>query len=349
MSGTMGRKPTVNLNLPPRMRARARGNKVHYYYDAGGKPRKEIPLGSDYALAVRKWTELQVDQPMPETHLTFRKVAERYAKDAVVGILSKAPRTQRDNLVELGFLYQFFDNPPALLDSIRPIHIRQYMDWRGQTAKVRANREKALFSHIWNCARNWGYTDLPNPCAGIEGFTEKGRKDIYIEETMFAAVYAAASQTLRDAMDLAYLTGQRPADVLKMNETDIRDDVLHIAQRKTGQKLRISVEGELAALLERVAKRKESHPIRNLALVVDDNGQRLSYSALRAHFDRAREAAGIAKADFQFRDLRAKAATDKAESTGDIRQAQKQLGHTTVTMTEHYTRQRRGEKVSPTK
>jgi integrase len=198
-------------------------------------------------------------------------------------------------------------------------------------------------------ARDWGYTDLPNPCAGIKGYSEKGRKEIYIEEAAFTAVHTAASQPLRDAMDLAYLTGQRPADVLKMNETDIREGMLHIAQRKTGQKLRINVEGEFAALLGRIAKRKEAHPIRNLALVVDDNGQRLSYSSLRAHFDRAREAAGIAKADFQFHDLRAKAATDKAESTGDIRQAQKQLGHTTITMTEHYTRQRRGEKVSPTK
>ncbi|MGE8281602.1 MAG: tyrosine-type recombinase/integrase [Stenotrophomonas sp.] len=49
------------------------------------------------------------------------------------------------------------------------------------------------------------------------------------------------------------------------------------------------------------------------------------------------------------RDLRAKAATDKAESAGDIRQAQRQLGHTTVSMTEHYARRRKSGKVTPTK
>jgi integrase len=48
-------------------------------------------------------------------------------------------------------------------------------------------------------------------------------------------------------------------------------------------------------------------------------------------------------------DLRAKAGTDKADSSADIREAQKQLGHTTVTMTEHYTRNRRGAKVTPTR
>ena len=61
---------------------------------------------------------------------------------------------------------------------------------------------------------------------------------------------------------------------------------------------------------------------------------------LRNRFDEAREAAG---ATFQFRDIRAKAATD----TGDLGHAQKLLGHKTRDMTEHYTRSRRGEKVKP--
>ena len=52
--------------------------------------------------------------------------------------------------------------------------------------------------------------------------------------------------------------------------------------------------------------------------------------------------------NFQFRDLRAKAGTDKAESQ-DIHAAQKQLGHKTIIMTEHYVRERLGDKVEPTK
>ncbi|MBE0268443.1 tyrosine-type recombinase/integrase, partial [Xylella fastidiosa subsp. multiplex] len=51
----------------------------------------------------------------------------------------------------------------------------------------------------------------------------------------------------------------------------------------------------------------------------------------------------------QFRDLRAKAATDKADLAGDMRQAQAQLGHASVTMTEHYVRKRKGAKVTPTR
>jgi integrase len=46
-----------------------------------------------------------------------------------------------------------------------------------------------------------------------------------------------------------------------------------------------------------------------------------------------------------FRDIRAKAATD----IDGLTRAQKLLGHKTRTMTEHYTRNRKGDKVSPLK
>lgn len=76
---------------------------------------------------------------------------------------------------------------------------------------------------------------------------------------------------------------------------------------------------------------------------------RATRDPLRYRFDRARERAGIPKGDFQFRDLRAKAGTDKAESAGDIRKAQQQLGHQSVTTTEIYVCKHRGDLSTPTK
>lgn len=161
----MGRKPSKNQNLPKRLRARPRGSKVWYYYDTGGKPRREIPLGCDYPTAIKKWAELEMEiSDQPAQRITFKHAADRYLKEVIP---TKAPRTQKDNLIELEWLMLFFGNPPAPLDEIEPIHIRQYLDQR--QAKTRANREKALFSHIWNKAREWGYTSLPNPCAGGGG------------------------------------------------------------------------------------------------------------------------------------------------------------------------------------
>lgn len=52
--------------------------------------------------------------------------------------------------------------------------------------------------------------------------------------------------------------------------------------------------------------------------------------------------------NFQFRDLRAKAATDVDDISG-INAAQAQLGHTTTAITARYVRHRRGKLVKPTK
>jgi len=344
----MGRRPSTPDAIP-RLRQRQRGRKTYYFYDHGigrDRKRREEPLGTDYGLAVKRWAEIENEgAERPHAVLTFRYVCDRYRAEVMP---TKAPATQAGNRLEIGNLLEFFDDPPGPLDAIEPIHVRQFMDWRGRTAKARANREKALLSHIWNWARNKGYTSLPNPCAGIRGFAEPGR-DAYVDDAMFTAVWTQADEPTRDAMDVAYLTGQRPSDVLRMQVNDIRDGALEIRQAKTGAKIRMAVTGELEAVIARIADRKRAYPVHSLRLVVNEHGQPLTLQALQDRFAGARERAGVAPGVFQFRDLRAKAGTDKADSTGDVRAAQRQLGHTSVVMTEHYVRQRRGAKVNPTR
>src|SRR5690242_13969836 len=343
----MGRRPS-SAGAITRLRPRKKGKKTFYYYDHGlvnGK-RREEPLGADYGLAIKRWAELErAGAEKPAAVVTLRYVGMRYLAEVVP---TKGAATQKDNARELKQLLAFFDDPPCPFEAIEPQHVRQYLKWRGAKAKVRANREKALLSHIWNWARGEGYTKLANPCAGIKGFREDGR-DVYVEDDMYAAVYEQGGQPLRDAMDLGYLAGQRVADTLKMDERDVRDGFLHVAQGKTGAKRRIEVTGALAVLLARIGERKAGYKVHATRLVVAEDGQPLTYRMLQGAFYRAREAAGIEPKAFQFRDLRAKAGTDKADAVEDIRQAQHQLGHASVTMTEHYVRKRRGAKVTPTK
>lgn len=326
----MGRKRTQNFNLPPRMHLKGKT----YYHVSTSIPRKWSKLNQDIAIAKRLWAEIEGEQHNPQDH-TFNVIVTRYRKQVLP---SKAPQTQRDNEKELARLSAVFGIMP--IDAIKPHHIKRYLEERGKTAKVRANREKALFSHVFNFARECGYTDAPNPCAGVKGHKETGR-DRYIEDAEFFAVWNHAHYTVQDAMDLAHLTGQRPADLLKLNRTDIRDEMLWFTQNKTGKKLRVEIVGELQTLIERVLCR-DHHIMGGDALLQDGNGQRLTNGALRARFGKARTAAGVS---FQFRDIRAKTATD----TENLAHAQKLLGHKTRTMTEHYTRNRKGEKVSPLK
>lgn len=356
----MGRKPTVNMNLPRRMRARPRGKTTYYFYDWGGKPRREEALGSDYVMAVRRWAEIEHDQGPRDAIATFGAAVIAYLRDVLP---TKALRTQIDNQKELAFLRQFFDDG-APLSEVEAQHIKQYMRWRhalsaewfrkkerpvpANAGHVRANREIALFSHIFNHARETGLTNASNPCAGVRKNSESGR-DVYVEDDTFQRVYECADQPTRDAMDLAYLAGQRPQDTLNYDERDIRDGFLSIGQGKTGQKLRIEIVGELKSVIDRIRARKVGIKVVSTALVINEKGERIKLKTLQNRFSAARKRAGLTGKEFQFRDLRAKAGTDKTDSSGDIRQAQRQLGHKSLSMTEHYVRKRRGDKVGPTR
>lgn len=369
----MGRQPTRNRHLPVGMRARHRGKVTYYFLDMGKKPRVEEALGKDYVEAVRLWAEKTSSAKPVGAIATFRHVAERYTREVIP---SKGAATQELNLRELKNLYRIFDDPPTPLEQIEPVDVRKYMDWRVQETirvfkeanaervaggreplaqssklgQVPANREKALLSHIWNFAREKGLTAKTNPCAGIKGYSEKGR-DVYVEDEIYSLVHKHAEPALRNALDLAYLVGQRPADVLKFTRADIKDGALLTKQNKTGKKIRISVEGELSDLMDRIKAQKVS----SIQLISNADGKPMTRYELRGAFGRARDAAVAAHPElekaireFQFRDLRAKAGTDTEESSG-MEAAQAQLGHSTAAMTAHYVRHRRGKLVKPTK
>jgi len=342
------------------MRARHRKNVTYYYYDHGGRPRKEQPLGTDFVLAVKRWAEIHEGDLPSQAVTTLDGAFTVYVKNIIP---TKSHRQQEDNLAQIALLKEFFGSD-APLDDIEPVHIKQYMYWRQQKAAewykskgrevppnagaVRANRDIEVMSHMFNYSREIGLTRSPNPCSGVKSFQERGR-DVYVEDDIFAKVYAKADEPTRDAMDLAYLLGQRPQDTLGYDERDIRDGFIHLKQQKTSMKLRMEITPEVRRVLERIRARKARYKVVSTTLIVNEKGERMSLDTLQRRFRDARRAAGIKDADFQMRDLRAKAGTDKADSSGDIRQAQKQLGHTSVTMTEHYVRNRRGEKVKPTR
>lgn len=343
------RPKSSGKDLPPRMLRRTKRLKsgaiwVGYYYngkDEQGK-RKEYPLGTDLNEAKRKWAEFECVPAAVDTSL-MRFIFDRYEKNIVP---TKAPRTQKDNLEAIRQL-RVFDSAP--INALTPQHIAQYRDKR--SAKVRANREISLLSHIFNMAREWGYTSKENPAKGIKKNTEKPR-EFYADAQIWDAVYSVASQELKDAMDLAYLTGQRVADVLKMMELHIVDGALEVDQGKTGKKLRILIEvdgvrSQLGLLLDRIRARK----VRSLYLIATPEGQRLYKWTLRTRFDKARIDAAAAHpslakriGEFQFRDIRPKAASEIA----DLTNASKLLGHTETQITKRVYR-RVGETVKPTK
>jgi integrase len=354
----MRHKNAANRDLPPRMIRRTRVRKngetwVGYYYngrDAAGN-RKEISLGGDIDQARIEWARLEHKAAPKPTHL-MGSLFDRYEANIIPG---KKPRTQKDNLKELKQLRKSFEKAP--IESITPQVIALYRDTR--TAKVRANREIALLSHMFTIAREWGLTDKANPCFGVRRNKEKPR-DYYAGEAVWNAVYAEAVQELRDAMDLAYLTGQRPADVLKTDATDLNNGFLMIGQGKTEKRLRIRLEdgGEesnLSTFISGLLERKSFKGIKTSTLITNASGLRMSQQMLRNRWDEAREKAATKAAstgdatlavnirEFQFRDIRPKAASEI-----ELDHASRLLGHSSEEMTKKVYR-RVGEIVNPTK
>ncbi|WP_417070744.1 tyrosine-type recombinase/integrase [Niveibacterium terrae] len=370
----MGRKPTVNFNLPPGMRVKRRGEHSYYSLDAGTGPdgaRRSQSLGKDYVEALRRYADLVKTVSAPAV-----TVPELLTKWQLATLNARPAKTQRGILSAIPPLLRFFGDPPAPLHGVRPMHVAQYLAWRpadsAEQAKKRgrkqlgtgaasANREIAWLSAAWNWARAQGVTDLQNPCEGIKKNRESGR-DLYIEDDELDRILKNADEPLRDAIELAYLLGQRPGDLRKILETDIGKDGIRISQSKTKAKLVIELSEELSALVSRIKTRKAKTPgVRSLYLLCDESGQGLTANQLRCRFDRAREGAareaeegGLSEVAeklrrIQFRDLRAKAGTDKRESAKDVRAAQLLLGHTTSGTTERYTRRRKGERTTPTR
>jgi integrase len=359
---------------------RTSSGKTYYYLETRvSDKRTTIPLGQDYVEALRRYADLVTTATAPA--VTVPELLSKWNAETAAG----RPRgTMQDIGWALPNLLEFFSSPePAPLNQVEPVHITQYLRWRVASTRrageernkkraaegrpplpirqdvgaVRGNREIAWLSAAWNWGRSTGLTSVINPCHGVRRNRENGRK-IYIEDDEMAAIMAHADAPLREAIELAYLIGQRPGDLLSLRETDIRDGSLHIEQAKTGTTQRIEVVGMLADLLDRIRARKVA--IKggcSASLLVTDKGESLSRAMMRRRFELAREAAAVAAGSpraaarirtLQFRDLRAKAATDKADQ-GGVAHAQQLLGHSEQAMTEAYIRQRRGAKVTPVK
>ncbi len=338
--------------LPPRMIVRTYKNKkgetwIGYYYeyprDANGK-RKVIPLGDDFAEAKKKWGEIE-GCAVPAPQKTLRWIYTQYMIWAVTPESGLSPRTRRDRESYWRALGPVFgDTDP---DDLRPGHMMQYYDRR--SSKISAKKELRFISVLYNWGIGRGYIDTSNPVTGItRQMRVPEKRDIYVTDDEFYLVYKHSTGVIRDALDIAYLTGQRPADVKKMRWDHIKNGQLHVTQNKTGAKLKINVVGELATVLNRI----KSRGLVSMMILSDPHGNPLTDDGyFRYHFHKARASAaaeakerGIPFRPFQFRDLRPKNATDMQ----NIKKAQDLLGHTTEKMTRQvYIREAEGKEVDP--
>lgn len=298
MAAPMGRRRTHDLDLPPLMYAKVRGGRRRFYYGKAG-----LALGDDFPIALRRYAEIHGGSAGPGT---FAEAVRLYQRDELNG---KAAKTQDEYQRQLATLVSVFGR--MTLDAIKPVHVADFVrarsvrrleDGKTKGGPITATREKALLSAVITFAIGRGLFDGPNPCAGLRVGT-KSHRDRYVTDGELVDAMNRADRVLAGFLELCYITGQRPGDVVRMRRTDAQDGALCVRQAKTGAKVRIAIVGPLAALYERLT----AHPVGSVYLVRDERGQPLTLGALRKRFDKL----GV---DWQIRDLRAKAASDSETS-----------------------------------
>lgn len=326
MTPAMGRRKTLHPDLPPRMTARGKPGKLRYYY---GQAKKA--LGGDFVEACRQWAILERGQ-IPNS-VRYVDVADRWEREAIHKGRRKprAAKTQYEFRAALKHLRDAFKG--ALLDQIKPKHVRLYLDRR--TAKVSANREVAVLSIIWNWARAKGITDQANPCTGIDRNPEAART-VYVTDEQFQKVYDRGDYVLQDAMDLLRVTSHSPSDILRLTRTDIRAGTLTVRRGKTSKLVRFRIEGTLKNTLERIQARPKA--VSSVYLIADEQGQPVKLDNLEKRFAKAR-----GKETWQLRDIRAKSITDE----DDLRTASQRAGHSNEQITAKVYRRIKGDLVSP--
>ena len=316
----------ADYDLPPRMYLK---HGSYFYVASQGVKRKWMNLGKDLGIAKRKWAELSGEAPVGGMSALMDRYMEEVAPN-------KAPRTYKDNIKECENLRKVFGEMEP--KAIKPMHVAKYLDLRGKDAPVRANREKALLSHIFTMGMRWGIVDS-NPCRGVHR-NKEGDRDRYITDEEFSKVWQVANPTVRCLMDIAYLTAQRIGDLLDIRRSDISASGIYFKQNKTGKKLLVEMTPELQDVISRSGRLNIK--IKSMYLFANKTGQKYTYDGFASMFFRS-----VAKAkveDFHFHDIRAKSLTDARRDGQD---AQGLAGHTTEAMTAKYIKRRQVETVQP--
>ena len=148
--------------------------------------------------------------------------------------------------------------------------------------------------------------------------------------------------TIRCLMDIAYLTGQRVGDCLRIKYADISSEGIFFKQQKTGAKVIVAMTPDLDAAITRARSLHES--VKGLTLFHRRDGSLIPYSTIREQWSRACKAAGVENA--RFHDIRAAAATDAKARGLDSKTL---LGHTTESSHNRYLRAKEVKVATPNK
>ncbi len=311
----------------PRLRARAGRNGVRYYFDAGGTPRRWIPLGKDEATVDRRYREL-LAAPRPSAGTVDAMLAD--VLEQLRGQVK--PGTMRNYTTFRRHLAAVFRGSP---EDVTQADVQRYLrlcprkSFRG---------EIALLSQAFAL---WMDREIltANPCAGVKVRRPVARRTRLLAPAELDAIVAAADERLAVAVELAYATGLRISDLCRLRWADLDAPFRTL---KTGAVAAFAPSDVLTPILARA--RALQARVASLHVLCGRGGKAWTPDALRDQWAKARKAAGVE--DARFHDIRAAAATALEREHGPLA-AQAFLTHRSAATTAVYLRERRATVIRP--
>lgn len=305
-----------------------RGKSAWEFRPKGGPCVRLCALDSPKALVLRRHAEEYERLTVKEG--SFTSLTNRFMKSADFKKLS--PQTQKDYNKYWKKIEPVFGKTNA--QYITPQHIRKYMDRKGETSEVQANRHHSFMSRVFS----WGYErgDVKiNPCKGVKKFKETPRER-YVEDWEYDLVFEHAPGFIRGAMEISYLCAARQGDVLKLKKSQLEKDGIMIRQGKTGKR-------QIKAWTTRLRKavslaKRDTSNVESIYVIPTRSGSAYTSDGFRTMWTNLmndiREKTGKTL-DFTFHDIKAKSISDF-----DGNQAEKQefSGHKTAAQVNTYDR-----------
>lgn len=347
-------------------RLTARNGKFYYRHRATvAAPERWENMGTDLAEAKR--LAALYNNPA-DNHGKVSYWLDLFVLDfrAMVAAKTRSQRTLDDYVEALPHLKAYFGN--MFPEKIGPNNIDSYLDMHAKAGRpVRANREKACLSSMisWLLTRD----DRPpgmlvNPCMRKSGVKRnpEGKRERYVDDEEYQAVYEAASKSVRIMMELTFRTLQRPeSDIVGWTTSVIKrrgeGKTLEFRQQKTGRLMSISAEGRLGDLIDSILGPDPKVSKLRQPLVATLDGKHYTYDGISAMLKKAiyrvraehlKNGGPLANMEgFGFRDLKGKGATDMWLNGTPIEQIQSLCGHADKNTTEIYIKARYRETIKP--
>lgn len=347
----MPKKRTKDKHLPPRVYYKDGG---HYFVDMNYK---WIFLGNTLSLAMMNYAKIMENTLNSNT---MHALLDRYIKEISP---TKASTTHRNDIYYLKAIRSYFGKMPPHTLTARDVY--KYLDIRSQVSIASANKELSLLTRVLQMGIRWGII-TSNVCREVERLPETVTRNRYVEDWEFQAVYKLALVAFpitAVVMMVAYLTGLRLGDLLSIKIADLTDQGILITASKTKKTQIIKWSPELSAAV-RIARDLRSK-FKGFYLFTRQDGKPYTVSGFQSIWQRLMKLAmdkkrlekleaklqvkfeKKLKSHWMFKDIRAKSATDLAESRG-LEFASALLQHSDIKTTQrHYIKKEEVKVVEP--